>query len=199
MQGGNTISAPISTEEKQKKTRKGKAAALQLGIVGVIVILIGISFLVKVLAPPTPSGVPGVLADMKLGSFVGGTQALAQVNQLHGTSIDLADAYVAVYSHDFNPYHSDRARVTAWVGTAKTGDAASALLGRMVAGMSNNNTPFTKPQLVRVGSYSIYQASGLNGEHFFYQSPNDGKKVVWLTVEEAGNTMFLVEQALDEF
>lgn len=136
---------------------------------------------------------------MKLGDFTEGAQALAQVNQLHGTTIDLKDAYIAVYSHDFNPYHNDKARVTVWVGTARSNDSAAGLLKRMVAGISNGGTPFSKPKRLTVGGYEIYQVTGLGGDHFFYQSPNNGQRVIWLTVEEAGNTISIVEQALDEF
>ncbi|MBI2851347.1 MAG: hypothetical protein HYX80_10000 [Chloroflexi bacterium] len=137
---------------------------------------------------------------MKLGSFIEGSQALAQVNQLHGTTIDLSSAYIAEYSHDFNPYHNDRARVTVWVGTARSNDAAAALLSRMVAGISTGNTPFSKPERVTVAGLDIYQVTGSGGDHFFYQSRESPDRVVWLTIEEAGDAVSsIVEQAVDEF
>jgi hypothetical protein len=37
---------------------------------------------------------------------------MRQVNQLHGTGIELTRAVIADYSHDFNPYHNNDDKVT---------------------------------------------------------------------------------------
>jgi hypothetical protein len=186
----------IPTVTGKKRTRSG---LLQLSIVIGILALVGGSFLFKVLSPQTPEDVPGQLGDMKLGSFVEGTQALAQVNQLHGTTIDLQEAYIAEYSHDFNPYHPDKARVTVWVGTSRNNNAAAALLNRMANGIAGGRGSFTEMEKVSVSGIDVFQVKGPGGEHFFYQSKVSPDRVVWLIIQDSPNTTPLVEQAIDEF
>ncbi|HLB28142.1 MAG TPA: hypothetical protein VJK47_02905 [Dehalococcoidales bacterium] len=187
---------PIVTQPK-----KSRSSLLQLTIVGAILAAIALSFGLNVLSQGAPAGVPSKLADMKLNknSYVEGAQALARVNQLHGTAINLMSAYIAEYSHDFNPYHTDRARVTVWVGTAGSNDAATQLLNRMVSGIGNGNEMFGNMQQLNLDGDAVYQVSGAGGDHFFYQSRKSPDRVIWLTIAEAGNTMSIVEQALDEF
>lgn len=156
------------------------------------------SFGQNVLAPQKPGGPPNKLSQMKLASVVEGQQALAQVYQLHGVNLGLASAYIAEYSHTFNPYHANDERATVWVGKADSSGTAAALLERMRSGIAKGGSPFSSPEKLTVDGQEIFRTEGMGDTHFFYQSPLKQEEVVWLTIKSV-NPVVILEEALKLF
>lgn len=135
---------------------------------------------------------------MKLASVVEGQQALTQVYQLHGMNLGLVSAYIAEYSHTFNPYHSNDERATVWVGKADGSQTAAALLTRMRQGIEKGGSPFSMPEQLTVDGHDVFRVEGMGDTHFFYNSPVKGDQVVWLTIKSV-NPMVILEEALKLF
>ncbi|MDP2729914.1 MAG: hypothetical protein Q8O55_05480 [Dehalococcoidales bacterium] len=170
---------------------------LQLLIVAVLMTAIGISFGLNVLAPRNIEGVPEELGGMKLASFTDGEQALAQISQLHGTSIELVNAYIASYSHDFNPYHNDDSQVTVWAGKTGNKDEAVKLTERMSEAIKRGDSPFSNLQQLTLDGHEVFQVTGPSGEHFFYVSPKTDM-VIWLTIK-APTARYILQESFENF
>ncbi|MBI4296609.1 MAG: hypothetical protein HY667_05790 [Chloroflexi bacterium] len=168
-------------------------------VVGIVAI-IGISFAVNILGAQKHPGVPEKLLEMKVGNYASGPQALNQVNQLHGTRIELADAIIAEYSHDFNPYHKNDEKVSVWIGKTKTIAEATDLLGRMYQGIQQGkgNTPFSNATRQIVDGHEVFQVDGGGGKHFFYAAGDPEPRIVWLTIN-SDNTGSILKEALKSF
>lgn len=149
------------------------------------------SFQKNVLAPVSRPGVPGILAGMKLRSVTEGEEAMARVNQLHGTGIELSDAFIAEYSYDFNAYQTNNDHVTVWVGEAESGEAAKQLTERMIRGIEKGTSVFGKPELITTAGQEVYQVRGPGGEHFFYISKKNAKQVIWAIISSSNPSTFL--------
>lgn len=199
----------IETDPKEANPRTPGASPRKKRQTFIFQILIAIGLLAavwfsfghNVLSPQTPGGPPKKFLEMELASVVEGKQALAQVNELHGTDLGLGTAYIAEYSHAFNPYHgSNNEKLTVWVGKAENSQAAAALLNRMRQGIEKGGSPFSKPEQITVAGQEIFHVDGPNSEtNFFYHSPVKGEDVVWLTIMSSSDPRAILEEALKTF
>ena len=181
----------------QTKKKRNRFGLIQLFIVIGLLAAVWFSFGQNVL-PKKYSGVPEKLGDMKVGSVIEGSAAMAQVNQLHGTDIELVSVSIAEYSHDFNPYHKNDEQVTVWVGKTKSDELALELTGRMFEGIRDGGSSgFRNPQKLSVDGYEIFQIDGPGGTHFFYPAA-DPPRVVWLTIQSK-DAFTLLQEALNNF
>lgn len=178
--------------------KKRKAFIFQIAIVLFLLGGMWFSFGQNVLTPQKQGGPPVKLSQMKLASVVEGQQALAQVNQLHGTNLGLKSAYIAEYSHTFNPYHANDEKATVWVGKSDSGGAALALLERMRGGIAKGGSPFSTPEKMTVAGQEVYKVEGMGDTHFFYQSWLKQEEVVWVTIKSV-NPVVILEEALKLF
>ena len=148
--------------------------------------------------PKKYAGVPEKLGAMKMGSVIEGAEALAQVNALHGTDIELVSVFIVEYSHDFNPYHKNDDQVTVWVGTTQSDELALELTRRMFDGIRDGGSSgFRNPQKISVDGHEVFQIDGPGGTHFFYPAA-DPPRVVWLTIQSQDATI-LLQEALKNF
>lgn len=185
----------ISTSDTAPRTKKRRGLVLvQLFIVIGFLAMLWFSFGQNVLAPVKQGGVPENLGDLKLASQIKGTEALAQINKLHGTEILLVDAFIARYA----PVYASSAHVTIWVGKAKDSDTAAELLRRMTTGIANGNPSFSNLKKLSLAGQEVFQVEGPGGQHFFYRSQKTEEAVVWLTVE-THDAMSILEQTLRTF
>lgn len=182
--------------EKRKKGLK----LIQLLIVMGVIAAIGVGFTVNVLGAGKHDGVPEKLLEMKVGNYVGGTQALEQVDQLHGTGIELTGAIIAEYSHSFNPYHRNDEKVSVWIGKTKTAAEAASLLSQMYQGIQQGkgSTPFSSAQKQIVDGYEVFQVEGPGGKHYFYVADQPEPRIIWLTIN-SDNTENILKEALKSF
>ena len=185
------------TNVRLKAKKRNRFGLIQLFIVIGLLAIVGVSFGVNVL-PKKYAGVPEKLGDMKVGSVIEGPEAMAQVNRLHGTNIELVSALIVEYSHDFNPYHKNDEQVTVWVGKTKSDELALELVGRMFDGISNGGSSgFSNPQKLSVDGHEVFQIDGPGGTHFFYPAA-DPPRVVWLTIQSR-DASTLLQEALKNF
>lgn len=178
--------------------RKQRNFIIQIIIVLGILSAIWFSFGRNVLSPVRSPEAPEQLAGMKLGKIIEGPEALAQVSKLHGTDVGLVSAFIAEYSHDFNPYHNNNERVTVWVGKTESSDAARELTARMWKAIEDGGSPFSDPQRLVIFGREVFQVKGPGGEHFFYDSNRADKQVIWISVV-AGNALSVLDEALESF
>jgi hypothetical protein len=174
----------------KKKKRPGLYIFQLLIVIGILTLLWS-SFGQSVLGPQTQGSVPARLGDLELVSAVEGANALAQVSQLHGIDITLTAAYIAEYA-------SDNERVMVWIGQAETESDAARLNAMMLDGIANGNSPFSNPSPLSVAGHEVFQVDSASGRHFFYQSREDVKNVIWLEIE-AFDTLSILEQAVAIF
>ncbi len=161
-----------------------------------LVAAIGLSFGLNVLVPRMQRDAPERLGNMELIDTFRGAEAMAQVNRLHGLDIDLADAFVATYTHD-SPYHGN-SHTTVWVGRAESVEAASRLTQRMVDSISKGDSVFNNFQRLTVADLEVFQVDGPGGRHFFYSSQKQREAVVWVTIE-ADDPLSILTEALNKF
>ena len=175
----------------KKKKRRGLYIFQILVVIGILTLLWA-SFGRSVLEPQQQQTlVPARLGDLELVSAVEGATALTQVSQLHGTDITLTAAHIAEYA-------SNNERVTVWMGQAETESDAARLNAMMLDGIANGNSPFSNPSPLSVAGHEVFQVDSASGRHFFYQSQEDAKSVIWLEIE-AFDTLSVLEQAVTIF
>ncbi len=156
------------------------------------------SFGQNVLAPQTQLNVPQRLGTLELIGTIEGSEALAQVNRLHGTDIELVSTYIAEYDHAASPYHSGDERLTVWVGRTESRDAAAELTRRMVDAIEKGGSGFSNLQQLTIADQEVFRVEGPGGEHFFYNSREQRERVIWLTVE-AADALPILEQVVKNF
>ncbi len=182
----------ISTSSVVPRTKKRRGLFLfQLFIVVGLLAAVWFSFGQNVLVPQKQLGVPEQLGTLELVGSVEGSAAMAQVSRLHGTDIELVSAYVAEYVHG-------NERVTVWVGTTESRDAAAGLTRRMIEGIEKGGSGFNNLQRLTIAGHDFFQVEGPGGKHFFYNSRELREEVVWLTVE-AADALPILKEALETF
>lgn len=178
---------------KKIRREKRRLPLFQVIIFVAVLGLVAYGFGRYVLAPPESSTAPQYVGLLKLTSLVEGTEALSQINKLHGTSISLENAFIAEYQP---PYAGEHLMV--WVGEAGSEAAAEALINRMVEGIKRGGAGYSNPRQVQVAGHDIWQTDGTGGNFYFYKSPAHGNRVVWLTIEGKGGAA-LLELAVKTF
>jgi hypothetical protein len=169
---------------------------LQVVIVVAFLALAAFSFGQTVLSPGKQGGMPESIGNLELVSTVAGSQALAQIDRLHGTDIKLVTAYIAEYVYD----RYERQHATVWVGVAESGEAATQLLSRMLDGITGSGSGFGNLKKVAVAGQDIFQVDGPGGKHFFYQPREGAERVIWLSIEAADASVRpILEQAVKAF
>lgn len=175
----------------KEKKRRGSFLFQLLIVVGFLA-LVWFSFGQNVLAPQKQASVPERLGALELISNIEGSEALAQIEKLHGNDFNLVDAQVAKYAR------GNTEQITVWVSKAESSDAAAELTKRMVESIDRGNSGFSNLRRLNIAEQEVFQVEGAGGKHFFYHSREDGERVVWLTIE-AGDTMLILEQVIKTF
>ncbi len=180
----------------QVKRRRRSPGVFYLFIAIGLVVAVGLSFGLNVLVPRMQRDAPERLGNLELIGIVRGAEAMTQLNRLHGLDINLADAFVAVYTHS-SPYHGN-SHATIWVGRVESTEAASRLTQRMVDSINEGGSAFNNLQRLTVADHEVFQVDGSGGRHFFYNSQKQREAVVWLTIE-ADDPLPILKEALNKF
>ncbi len=182
----------ISTSSVTLRTKKRRGLLLfQLFIVVGFLAAVWFSFGQNVLAPQKQLGVPERLGTLELIGSVEGSEALAQVNLLHDTDIELVSAYIAEYARG-------NERGTVWVGKAESKEDAAELNDMMIRAIGKGSSGFSNLQRISIANHEVFQIDGPGGQHFFFISRNTGKDVVWLIVT-ASDILPILEQVVKNF
>ncbi len=135
---------------------------------------------------------PERLGALELIGTIEGAEALAQVNRLHGTDIELVSAYIAEYAHGDE-------RATAWIGKTESSSAGAELINKMVQAIEKGGgSGFSNLQRLIIADQEVFQVNGPGGEHFFYNSKEPKGQIVLLTIQ-AADVLPILEQALKTF
>ncbi len=173
----------------KRKKRRG-LVLFQLFIVAAFLVALWFSFGQNVLAP-AKQGVPERLGTLELVGSIEGPEALAQINRLHGTDIELVSAYIVKYAHG-------NERATVWAGKTASSHARAELTERMLQAIEKGGSGFSNLQRLSIADHEVLQVDGPGGKHFFYNSSKRGEEVVWLTID-AADTLPIVKEALKTF
>ncbi len=170
------------TNVSQKEGRaRGRGWVLVVSLVFGLVLAVSVaSGLWSATADQKTSPAPTELAGYRLIGSVTGQEAIAQVNGLHGTDIDIVDAWIGQYQQDG----------TVWVARAGSEVKAEELLDDMVRRIDDGGSPFwglTRQEFQGMPLYSVRDASQV---HFFYQIDT---KVVWLATPPGDEDAFLAK------
>ncbi len=121
---------------------------------------------------------PRQLAGYHLDQVMSGRDAIAEIGELHGEDIPVAEAWVAHY----------QGNGTVWAGRATDTEQAAQLLDRMVRGIQQGNSPFTGLTRRQFKGISVYAVTDGRQTHSFYQQ---GERVVWLATPEGAEDALL--------
>jgi len=125
---------------------------------------------------------PAVLAGVHLLNVTTGQAALASMEHLHGTGIDLKDGWIAAY---------DQGGVL-WVGEAENAAAAQELTDRMTEGILDGNPVFRHLGTESFGVVTAHKVTDGMTFHYYYGL---GNKVFWIS-EPAQSGPEFVEEAI---
>ncbi|MBI4304001.1 MAG: hypothetical protein HY665_06675 [Chloroflexi bacterium] len=166
----------MQVPEKKKKKRGRSMPLFQIIIVVGLLSLVWFAFGSNVLSQKGQPVTPEHLGTLALGNMIEGPEALAQINNLHGTTIALSNGHIAEYANG-------KERMTVWLGEAESNQAAVDLLNRMVAGIAKGGSPFGNLTRLTTRGNEVFQVDGPGGKSFFYISSRDRVRVVWLTIQ----------------
>ncbi len=167
------------------KKRRGTGLALIVTLVFGLLVLVAVGAgLWSATADQETSPAPTELAGYRLVWSVVGPQAIAEVNSLHGTDIDIVDAWIGHYQEGG----------AVWVAQATSEAKAREMLDEMVLRIKDGGSPFRGLTRREFQGMPLYSVRDARQAHFFYQS---GVQVVWLATPPGAEEAFLAK-ALDE-
>ncbi|WP_366924568.1 hypothetical protein MFMK1_001553 [Metallumcola ferriviriculae] len=130
---------------------------------------------------------PQKLGALKLVQLLEGEEAKQNVYKLHGTTMELAGAFVANYASDFE-------QVTIWASVAPNKKEAKEQVNAMHIKMEISEV-FTDHQHAPVGNTLYHSVLGMGQSHLFYQRGDD---VIWISVQaKPGNVREFISQTVE--
>ena len=162
---------------------KGRGGSLVLIITLVFALVLALSVasgLWSATADHDTTPAPAELAGFRLIGSMAGPEAISEVNELHGTEIEIVDAWIGHYQQGG----------TVWVARAASELKARELLDVMVLGIEEGSSPFkglTQQDFQGMPLYTVRDARQI---HFFYQI---GAQVVWLAAPPGAEDAFLAK------
>lgn len=174
---------------EQELTEAGRRAMIAAGenwqmtrrFVAIVLTLIGLAALVLVgvyfyqqrqVDDPQAAPLPAELAGLELTSAVYGSEAVGQINRLHGQEFDLSQGAVG--------YYGPGGHATLWVAGTPFAFQAPAVLEAMQRSINSGRFPYQPAGQVEVAGVTVEMLQGLNNLHFYFQS---GPYVVWIQAD----------------
>ncbi|SJZ93203.1 hypothetical protein [Selenihalanaerobacter shriftii] len=119
------------------------------------------------------AGFPKNIGGLKLVKFLSGQNAIKSIEDLHGTTIDVTNGYVATYGEGDH-------MVEIWVSEAKSVEAATKQIEVMTEKITNNSDVFMQPSAFQISGIKFFQTKGMGMNNYYYQK---GKKAYWISVK----------------
>ena len=165
-------------------------------VIAVIVVLVGILIVGLALSPADNDGessesdgyiIKENIAGFQLTEKITGEEALAQINHLHGQSIDIEAGYILHYETE-----SEIAIV--WISKSKVKEDAERLFHEMndIMGGSQMYSNHTE---IEVNGEKIQYVFGMNMDNYYYFVED---RVIWIALTTDQGEQFL-EEAIDTF
>ena len=166
-------------------------------VVAVIVVLVGILIVGLVLSPASSNVAENSesdgyiikedIAGFQLTEKITGEEALAQINHLHGQSIDIDAGYIL-------HYETDNEMAIVWVSKSAVQEDAERLFHEMndIMGGSQMYSNHTE---VEVNGEKIQYVFGMNMDNYYYYVED---RVIWIALTADRGEQFL-EEAIEAF
>lgn len=161
-----------------------RAVALLIIIVGALLIAVPAAWwlLTQWETESAKLNLPSQVAGLPLVEQRHGSEAIVEINRLHGLDFPLDGGAVGVYG--------EGGGAVLWVSETADQALASQLVEDMRAKIAEGRSPFRPLGERFAGERRVYELVGLGQRHFYFQA---GELVVWLAAEES-----LAEAALGE-
>ncbi|MDP2673861.1 MAG: hypothetical protein Q8Q00_03030 [Dehalococcoidia bacterium] len=173
------MSGVTGSTARRSGTSLGKLLAFAVPLVFAIAIGMSVaSGLWSATSQQETTPAPGQLAGYDLDQVMSGEEAIAEISELHGEDIPVAEAWVAHY----------QGNATVWAARATDTEQAVQLLDRMVRGIQKGTSPFSGLARRQFKGLSVYAVTDGRQTHFFYQQ---GDRVVWLATPRGAEDAFL--------
>jgi hypothetical protein len=138
-------------------------------------------------APPTDV-VPPTLVGWDLTAATTGSEAMLEVERLHGKDLgaDIVDAWVGVYGAGAGgPAHA-----TLWVSRSPDEEAARGLYILMTDRIRTGNSPFTGLRPIEDVEVEGFALDGMGQRHYYFLMGSD---LYWLAVDVEADSIALAE------
>ncbi len=123
---------------------------------------------------------------LQLVELIQGEAAKESIFQLHRTTMDFKQAYVAKYA-------GGQEQMTIWVSVAPDETAARRQIGLMHEKIDDNQL-FSNHQTAPVNGINYHFVEGMGQAHYFYQRGDD---VIWIAIQASEqNTMKILANAV---
>ena len=112
--------------------------------------------------------------DLKLVKLLEGQDAIAAINKLHGTPLNVVRGYIA-------HYEGVNDKATIWVSEASSQELAQEQIEVMISKMKNNRrSPFSHYRNLEARGLAVIAFNGLGQVHYVFR---DNKWVYWISAD----------------
>lgn len=171
----DTLQRIVVKEEKGRGYSLVPAVSLLFGLLVIVGVGAG---LWSVTADQESTPAPRELAGYRLVEAVVGPEAIDEINRLHGTGIEIVDAWIGRYQGGGG----------VWVSQASSGAKARELLDEMVTNIQDGGSPFRGLTRQEFQGMPLYSVRDSRLVHYFYQT---GTQVVWVATPPGDEENFL--------
>jgi hypothetical protein len=142
-----------------------------------LLIAAGVALLLApALAAPAPrrlhgligTNLPEQVAGLALTARLDGSEALAEIENMHEQGFALVGGEVAYYGD-----------ATLWVAHARDSQGTQAMTDSMTARIAEGRSPFQPTGTRQLNGYTVYALTGMVQAHFYWQA---GNQVAWLAI-----------------
>ncbi len=160
---------------------QGSAKALMVSVLFAVLVAVGVATgLWSAAGNQASTPAPAELAGYNLVSAVAGPEAIADINRLHGTGIEIIDAWIGRYQGDGG----------VWVSRASDEAKARELLDEMVTNIEDGGSPFSGLTPQEFQGMPVYAVRDARQVHYFYQQDT---QVVWVATPPGAEESFLLD------
>lgn len=158
---------------------QGTAAVLVATLVFAVLVAVGVAAgLWSAAGNRASTPAPTQLAGYNLVQAVSGPQAVDDVSRLHGTDIEIVDAWIGHYEGGGE----------VWVAQASSEAKARELVDDMVTDIQDGGSPFRGLARQQFRGMPVYAVEDWRQIHYFYQR---GTQVVWVATPPGAEDAFL--------
>ncbi len=133
--------------------------------------------------PESSLSVPATLGSLRWTQSIRGAKAIAEIEQLHQTSIEITDGIIS-------QYQANGAKATLWVATAITADKAVELVDLMNDLIRDGHPVFQQWVSREMQGIRVYEVFGMGQKHYYFVH---NRQMYWLAVDAS-----VAENALRE-
>ncbi len=160
---------------------QGSAKVLMVSVLFAVLVAAGVATgLWSAAGNQASTPAPGELAGYYLVGAVTGPEAIDDIDRLHGTGIEIVDAWIGRYQGDGG----------VWVSRASDEAKAQELLDDMVSNIQDGGSPFSGLTRQEFQGMPVYAVRDARQVHYFYLQET---QVVWVATPPGAEESFLLD------